>query len=74
MVLDEDVGLKDSYRLALCGLVVRLAYYFLADSLVSEWVIKFWTPLLGYTPEIDFLTKGWNGFIFHSLQSTSLFC
>jgi hypothetical protein len=72
MVLGDDVGLKDTYRLALCGLVVRLAYSFLADSPVSDWVIKFWTPLLGYTPEIVFLTKGWNGFICHSPDDVSL--
>jgi hypothetical protein len=35
----------------------------LADSPVTDWVHKTWTPILGYAPEILYLTKGWMGFI-----------
>jgi hypothetical protein len=35
-------------------------------------VIKKWTPILGYTPEIVYLTKGWMGFICNTPEDVSL--
>jgi hypothetical protein len=40
MVLGSDVGLEETCRLALCGLVGRLFYSYLADSPVRGWITK----------------------------------
>jgi hypothetical protein len=50
MVLGADVGLEETCRLALCGLVGRLSYSYLASSPVFEWMTISWKPLLGYVP------------------------
>jgi hypothetical protein len=73
MVLGAGVGLEESCRLALCGLVGRLSYSYLVSSPVAEWMEISWKPLLGYIPEIHYLTKGWMGFIFKSPEDASLF-
>jgi hypothetical protein len=67
MVLGADIELEETCRLALCGLVGRLSYSYFADSSVTAWVHKTWTPILGYIPEIHYLTKGWIGFICKTL-------
>jgi hypothetical protein len=36
------------------------------------WVEQAWGPLLGYTPEVLFLTKGWFGIICNSPEDASL--
>jgi len=63
MVLGSDVGLEESCRLALCGLVGRLSYSHITNSSVQGWITQFWAPLLGYESEMLCLTKGWFGFI-----------
>jgi hypothetical protein len=72
MVLGDDVGLEETCRLSLCGLVGRLSYSYLADRPVSDWVLLNWVPILGYALEMLHLTKGWMGFIFKSLEDASL--
>jgi hypothetical protein len=72
MVLGSDVGLEESCRLALCGLVGRLSYPHLADSSVQGWITQFWAPLLGYEPEMLCLTKGWFGFICKTPEDAEL--
>jgi hypothetical protein len=66
MVLGSDIGLEETCRLALCGLVGRLSYCNLCKVSLPVWVEQTWFPLLGYAPEVLFLTKGWFGFIFKS--------
>jgi hypothetical protein len=63
MVLGDDVGLEETCRLALSGLLGRLSYSYLADNSVTAWVHKTWKPILGYIPEIHYLMKGWIGSI-----------
>jgi hypothetical protein len=63
MVLGTDVGLDETCRLSLCGLVGRLSYSYLVDSPMSDWIKNNWVPFLGYAPELLCLTKGWMGFI-----------
>jgi hypothetical protein len=72
MVLGEDVGLAETCRLAMCGIVGRLSYSFLADIPLLAWVQNTWTPLLGYVPEILDLTKGWVGFICRTPEDVSI--
>ena len=50
MVLGSDVGLEETCRMALCGLVGRFSYSYLSKGPVEDWVIKHWKPLLGYEP------------------------
>jgi hypothetical protein len=71
MVLGSNIGLEETCRLALCGLVGRLSYNNLCKVSLLVWVEKTWVPLLGYVPEILYLTKGWFGFIFKSLDNLS---
>jgi hypothetical protein len=35
-----------------------------------DWVQSTWFPLLGYTPEVIFMTRGWFGFRFKSTEDT----
>jgi hypothetical protein len=39
---------------------------------VEEWMVNKWKPILGYVPEILYLTKGWMGFICKSPEDASL--
>ena len=72
MVLGSDIGLEETYRLALCGLVGRLSYNELCKVSLHVWVEQTWAPILGYVPEILFLTKDWLGFIFKSPDDLTL--
>jgi hypothetical protein len=63
MVLGSDIGLEDTCRMALCGLVGRFTYSNLCEEKFSVWLERVWLPVLGYIPEVYFLTKGWIGFI-----------
>jgi hypothetical protein len=66
-----DVGLEETCRLSMCGLVGRLSYRNLSISTLPMWVEQVWTPLLGYTPELLTLTKGWFGFLCNSPEDVS---
>jgi hypothetical protein len=46
MTLGDDVGLENTCRLAMCGLVGRLTYSYLNDIYVSDWVTKNWTTMV----------------------------
>jgi hypothetical protein len=72
MVLGADVGLQETCRLAMCGLVGRLSYAYLSDCSVSAWMQKTWKPILGYLPEIHYLMKGWIGFICRTPEDATL--
>jgi hypothetical protein len=72
MVLGSDIGLEDTCRLALCGPVGRFAYGNLCKEKLLVWVEQVWVPILGYTPEIIYLTKGWLGFICKSPEDAKL--
>jgi hypothetical protein len=72
MVLGSDVGLEETCRMALCGLIGRLSYNYLSKEPVSVWIDKHWVPLLGYAPEILYLTKGWLGFICKTPEDATL--
>jgi hypothetical protein len=73
MVLGSDVGLPESCNLALCGLVGRLSYNYLCKVSILDWVELSWKPLLGYAPEVIFLTKGWMGFLCKSPEDAECF-
>jgi hypothetical protein len=72
MVLGSDISLEETCRMALCGLVGRISYNNLCKVSLPVWVEKTWAPILGYVPEILFLTKGWLGFICKSLEDLTL--
>jgi hypothetical protein len=63
MVLGSDVGLEEACRFALYGVVGRFAYSYLSNVNISVWIKEQWAPLLGYSSDILYLTKGWMGFI-----------
>jgi hypothetical protein len=72
MALGSDVGLPESCNLALCGLVGRLSYNYLCKVSILDWVDLSWKPLLGYAPEVIFLTKGWMGFLCKSPENVNV--
>jgi hypothetical protein len=71
MVMGSYVGLAETCRLVLCGLVGRLSYMYLCKVSLSDWVEHTWRPRLGYVSEIVFLTKGWFGFICNMLKDST---
>jgi len=62
MMLCEDVGLQDKVSLVLFTLVVRFSYKNKCKMSIEEWVSVCLNPLLGYSPDVFYLTKGWFGF------------
>jgi len=66
------VGLEETCRIALCGLVGRLSYAYLVTESFTIWMERTWIPVLGYKLELHFLTKGWMGFVFKSLEDATL--
>lgn len=72
LVLGAGVGLEDSCRMAICGLVGRLAYNNLSMEIFSVWIEWVWVPVFGYLPEVIFLTKGWIGIIIATLEDAEL--
>jgi hypothetical protein len=58
--------------MALCALVGRISYKSLSKVSLEGWIQSQWQPILGYSPEVIFLTKGWLGFICHSPEDSSL--
>jgi len=62
MVLGSDIGLKDTCRMVLYGLVGRFAYSNMCAEKLLVWLEQVWLPVLGYAPEVYLLTKGWIGF------------
>jgi hypothetical protein len=71
MVLGADVGLEEACRFALCGVVGRFAYSYLSKVNIIVWVKEQWAPLLGYSPDILHLTKGWMGFLCKTPEDVS---
>jgi hypothetical protein len=72
MVLGSDIGLEETCRMALCGLVGRFSYGNLCKETLHVWVEQVWSSLLGYTPEVLYLSKGWFGFLCKSPEDVSL--
>jgi hypothetical protein len=72
MVLGSDIGLEETVRMALCGLVGRVSYSYLCKVSIPLWVEQNWVPLIGYAPEILYLTKGWLGFICKAPEDLSI--
>jgi hypothetical protein len=66
MVLGDDLGLEEVVNLALNALVGRFSYRSHCTTPLLTWMKSNWSPLLGYTPELFFLPRGWFGFSFHS--------
>jgi hypothetical protein len=54
MVLGDDLGLEEAVSLSLSTLVGRLSYRSRCSTPITEWVRRFWVPLLGYEPEVLF--------------------
>jgi hypothetical protein len=72
LVIGSDVGLEQTCRMALCGLVGRISYKSLSKISLEDWIKAQWLPLLGYLPEVIYFTKGWIGFICSSPEDATL--
>jgi hypothetical protein len=71
MVLGEYVGMEEVCTLAMCALVGRSTYRALGRLDITSWVEATWNSLLGYTPEMVILTRGWYSFIFKTPEDSS---
>jgi hypothetical protein len=72
LVLGMDIGLEESCNLALCALVGRLAYRSRCLIPLEDWVLRNWEPLLGYSPEVLSLPRGWMGFVFKCPEDSEM--
>jgi hypothetical protein len=72
MVLGDGVGLEDLCKMSLCALVGRISYKSLSTHPLEDWIKLHWYPLLGYSPEVLYLKKGWLGFNCKSPEDASL--
>jgi hypothetical protein len=72
LVLGDGVGLEDLCKMSLCGLVGRFSYKQFNNIHLVDWINLHWLPLLGYSPEVIYLKKGWYGFICKSPEDVSL--
>jgi hypothetical protein len=72
LVLGDGVGLEDLCKMSTSALVGRVSYKSLSSQPLEEWMKLSWLPLLGYTPEVFFLKKGWLCFVCKSPEDASL--
>jgi hypothetical protein len=72
IVLGCDIGLEDTCRLALCGMVGRFSYNNLNVEKFYVWLEQTWLPVIGYVPEVFFLTKGWFRFLCNCPEDVAL--
>jgi hypothetical protein len=70
MVLGMDIGLEDYCSLSMCALVGRLAYRLLCKISITEWMQATWEPIMGYSPELLNLPRGWFGFFLKTPEDT----
>jgi len=68
--LGGEIGLEETCSLALCALVGRLSYRVRSGPFLEDWVHLTWALLLGYTPEVVTLTRGWFFFLFKTLEDS----
>jgi len=66
MVLGTDIGLVDTCRLTLYGLVGRFAYQSLSVEKLTVWLKQIWVTAIGYVLNMYSLSKGWIGFLCRS--------
>ena len=71
MVLGADIGLVDTCRLTLCGLVGRFLYQSMSRVKLAAWLEQIWVPIIGYVPNMYSLSKGWIGFLCRSLEDAA---
>jgi hypothetical protein len=55
-----------------CTLVGRISYKSLSTLPLEDWIKLTWLPLLGYSPEVLYLNKGWLGFHCNSPDDATL--
>jgi len=72
LVLGDGVGLEELCKMSTCALVGRISYKSLNPLPLEEWIKETWFPLLGYSPEVQFLKKGWLCFHCKSPSDASL--
>jgi hypothetical protein len=71
LVLEMDVGLEDLCSLALYALVGRLAYRHFYFSSVTAWMETTWALVLGYSPTLLTMLRGWFDFVFHTPEDSN---
>jgi hypothetical protein len=63
LVLGDGVGLENLCKMSICTLVGRISYKSMNPPPLDDWMKTNWLPLLGYSPEVLYLKKGWLGFV-----------
>jgi hypothetical protein len=62
LVLGDGVGFENLCKMSTCSLVGRFSYKSLCTQTLDNWISSNWVPLLGYSPEVLYLKRGWFGF------------
>jgi hypothetical protein len=71
LIMCMDVGLEESCKLSLCALVGRFAYKARSNLPFNEWMQITWVPLIGYSPKLLTLPRGWFGLVFRNLEDST---
>jgi hypothetical protein len=71
-ILGSNIGLEDACMMALCTLVGRFSYCKFVQVPIESWVESTWKPLLGYSPEVFYVARGWLGFKCRNPEDASL--
>jgi hypothetical protein len=72
LVLGDGVGFENLCKMSTCSLVGRVSYKSLCTQTLDDWISLNWLPLLGYSPEVLYLKKGWLGFHCRSPEDATL--
>jgi len=70
LVMGVDVGLEESCNLSLRALVGRFTYKSQCKISLTEWMQDYLESLIGYSPELLTLLRGWFGFVFKNPEDT----
>jgi hypothetical protein len=71
-VLGDRVGLEDLCKMSSNALVGRVSYKSLSKQPLEDWIKLMWVPILGYSPKVLYLKKGWLCFICKTPEDASL--
>jgi hypothetical protein len=72
LVLGSDISLMETCNMSFCGLVGQVSYHYLSQEPIQAWMDKNWQPILGYSPRVFFLEKGWLGFQCRSSEDAEI--
>jgi hypothetical protein len=71
-ILGRDIALDRVLGLAEKALVGKFFYARMSMRQLTEWMLSYWKPILGYCPRFSLLANHW--LVFHFLSESDLLC